>query len=298
MKGNSRGKSRGISGVLERGALNPSRSHPLRTGGAILAVAFAACLTSVFILSNAPLRAQQPDYTGEDLYLEYCTFCHGPDGAGSVLGANFLAPLVIRKSDRELRITLNEGRPDKGMPPFGQGFSSEEIDKVLTHVRQLQGVARRSGTTGSRQNKEPEQVDSASVARGEELFRAKAGCFDCHSIYNMGGVTGPNLMKVASRLTSTEIYQSIAFPDQRIDKGFRAKTIVTRDGKTIVGRHRRETDGTIQLLNAEGNLWTTYFKEDLKSIGGEEISLMPRGLLKKLTPEEVRDLFAFLNELK
>ena len=290
---------RGKSRVAERATLNPSRRHPLGSGSAILAVVFAVWLTSAFILSNTPLRAQQPTYTGENLYQEYCTFCHGPKGEGSVLGADFLSPLAVRRSDRELRIAISEGRPDKGMPPFGVGFSSGEIDKVLAYVRELQGVARRSGATRSEQNKEAEpQQKSASATRGEELFRAKAGCFDCHSIYNMGGVTGPNLMKVASRLTSTEIYQSIAFPDQRIDKGFRAKTIVTQDGKTIVGRYRRETDDTIQLLNTEGNLWTTYFKKDLKSIGGEETSLMPRGLLKKLAPEEVRDLLAFLNELK
>ena len=137
----------------------------------------------------------------------------------------------------------------------------------------------------------------ATIKLGEELFAGKAGCMQCHSYYTRGGFIGPALDALASRLTAEEIHEAVATPAKTILENYGGKEIETHTG-TLRGRFREETEDTLQLLNAEATLWTTYFKKDLKSVADMESSLMPEGLLSKLSKSEQDALFAFLATLK
>ena len=109
---------------------------------------------------------------------------------------------------------------------------------------------------------------------------------------------GPDLDGLAARLTSPEIYAAIAFPGSEIAEGYDAKEIVMKDGSTVRARYRRETAQSIQLLEEDGNLWRTYLKSNLTSVGSDSVSLMPDDLLSRLRPEETRALLSFLGTLK
>jgi cytochrome c oxidase cbb3-type subunit 3 len=74
---------------------------------------------------------------GADVYAEYCSRCHGPDGTGgaeasSIVDGSYLA-LV---SDQDLRTNVIVGRPAMGAPTFrdnvpGKPMSNEEVTDVV-----------------------------------------------------------------------------------------------------------------------------------------------------------------------
>jgi len=74
---------------------------------------------------------------GADVYVRYCSSCHGADGrggqrAGSIVDGAYLA-LV---SDQGLRTTVIVGRPDMGAPDWrgnvpGKPLSAEDVSNVV-----------------------------------------------------------------------------------------------------------------------------------------------------------------------
>ena len=86
-----------------------------------------------------PLTLEQ----GEELFMEYCSSCHGEAGygdgaAGRALGAkpaNFHDPEVTKQSDGALFWKLSNGRGN--MPPFKDVFSEEQRWQLVGYLRKL-----------------------------------------------------------------------------------------------------------------------------------------------------------------
>jgi mono/diheme cytochrome c family protein len=86
-----------------------------------------------------PLTLEQ----GEELFMEYCSSCHGEAGygdgaAGRALGAkpaNFHDLEVTRQTDGALFWKLSTGRGN--MPPFKDVFSEEQRWQLVGYLRKL-----------------------------------------------------------------------------------------------------------------------------------------------------------------
>ncbi len=80
---------------------------------------------------------------GEELFVMYCSPCHGENGygdgaAGGAMGikpANFHAPVVQKQSDGALFWKLTEGRGN--MPPFKESLSEEQRWQLIAYLRKL-----------------------------------------------------------------------------------------------------------------------------------------------------------------
>jgi cytochrome c6 len=77
-------------------------------------------------------------------YKAKCQMCHGPDGAGSVVGKKLGAkdlrlPDVTKLPDAQLFDLTKNGR--NKMPAFDQKLSDDEIKSVLKYVRTLKEAA-------------------------------------------------------------------------------------------------------------------------------------------------------------
>lgn len=92
----------------------------------------------VIILLDHPARAQE---TGESLFKSKCAMCHGPDGAGkTMMGEKLKIPElhsaeVQKKTDADLKTLVAKGK-DK-MPAYDTKLSKEQIDKLVTYIRDL-----------------------------------------------------------------------------------------------------------------------------------------------------------------
>ncbi|HKA08553.1 MAG TPA: hypothetical protein VKD71_14945, partial [Gemmataceae bacterium] len=70
-------------------------------------------------------------------------------------------------------------------------------------------------------------------------------------------------------------------------------TAETRDGRRVTGVITAQTPATVTLTNAKAEA-TTLKRDEIESLRESPVSLMPEGLLAPLKPQELRDLFAYL----
>lgn len=285
-------KSEYCGGIIVNPVNHVKKNEGVRNVAICLLV--AVCCAGTAVAQDEGKR----NYSGRKVYRQFCAVCHGPRGQGSPLGKPLNAGEALALTDAEMIDAVYEGRPDEGMMAFGTGLSRAEIERVTEYVRKLQGRASQRRARAQAGSAGSGGESKADVRLGEELFTGKAGCMRCHSYYTRGGLIGPALDGLASRLSAEEIREAVASPAKTIVENFGGKEIETKPGAKLRGRFRYETEDTVQLLNTEGTIWTTYFKKDLRSVAGIEGSLMPEGLLTKLSKHEQAALFAFLATLK
>ncbi len=68
--------------------------------------------------------------------------------------------------------------------------------------------------------------------------------------------------------------------------------VATTDGRFVSGIIREQNDRSITIQTANERIILP--REDIEEIKPSTVSMMPEGQLERLTPQEVRDLFAYL----
>jgi len=134
-----------------------------------------------------------------------------------------------------------------------------------------------------------------SFAHGRELFRT-ASCVACHKLGSEGNAFGPELAKLDAKMTAVEIARHVLEPSLRIDEKYRSTTIVTGDGRSITGLVVAETPTDLAIVEnpvakAEPLRLATAAIEARST---SPVSIMPKGLLDKLSRDEVLDLLAYV----
>ena len=131
---------------------------------------------------------------------------------------------------------------------------------------------------------------------GRQLFKV-ANCAACHRLNNEGQVFGSDLAKLDEKKSSTEhILRSLLEPSRDIDDKYRSYTFVLDSGKIVTGMVMEESEDVVKVVIdpiAKGKpsvLQKSEIEERIKS----KISMMPKGLLDKLSREEILDLIAYV----
>jgi putative membrane-bound dehydrogenase-like protein len=131
---------------------------------------------------------------------------------------------------------------------------------------------------------------------GERLFfhPKVASCFKCHEYKGRGGKIGPDLSTVAKSMTRERLLQSIVDPSREIAPQFTPWIIQATDGTVKTGVYvGEEVDGTMRYADSEGKIFKLH-PRDVEDKKPSNQSIMPEGLAAQLTPQELRDLLAFL----
>ncbi len=131
---------------------------------------------------------------------------------------------------------------------------------------------------------------------GKKLF-SDANCVACHKLNSEGRELGPDLTKIeSSKHTSELLLRSILEPSKEIVEKYQSYSFLMSSGSTVIGMIIEESPTQIKVLVdplAKGEpavLDVSEIDERKKST----ISIMPHGLLNKLTQEEILDLVAYL----
>ncbi|MCY2963868.1 MAG: c-type cytochrome [Planctomycetota bacterium] len=134
-----------------------------------------------------------------------------------------------------------------------------------------------------------------SFEAGERLFR-QGLCVRCHRVAGAGGAVGPELSKVANRFGPRDLLEMILDPSKSIDEKYRQTQVETKAGKVITGRLVGGDDKSLLLApDALAPRTTTRIaKDEIESQSVSNTSPMPAGLLDSFTPDEIRDLLAYL----
>ncbi|MEJ6644609.1 MAG: PmoA family protein [Akkermansiaceae bacterium] len=134
-----------------------------------------------------------------------------------------------------------------------------------------------------------EALAKANAGHGRAIFERT--CLACHTLYGAGGNIGPDLTG-SNRANLDYILTEIINPSEVMQESYQLVIVTTRDGRTLSGIVAAEDAQqlTLRLVGQD----TTIAKSEIQSREKSPISMMPEGLLKALTKEEVRDLIAYL----
>src|SRR6185436_9679278 len=137
--------------------------------------------------------------------------------------------------------------------------------------------------------------DGDAVA-GERIFfhHRVASCFRCHEYEGRGYTVGPDLSTIGKSMNRERFIQSIVQPSREIAPQFTPWIVLTKDGETFSGLYvGEEVDGTLKLADQNGRVRRIH-PRDIEQKKPSEQSIMPAGLADNLTPQELKDLAAFL----
>ena len=137
-------------------------------------------------------------------------------------------------------------------------------------------------------------VSQADIRSGQAIFHgAKASCSACHAAGYLGGDIGPGLMRIGKIRSERDLLESILFPSASFVQNFEPVTIATNEGRIYNGIVRDETADSIVLqLDAQRRVTIPVDEIEVRREG--TVSIMPAGLDKQFTIQELADLVAFL----
>ena len=130
--------------------------------------------------------------------------------------------------------------------------------------------------------------------RGRRVFFSKrAVCSGCHRIDGKGGAVGPDLSQIGRIRSPVDLVEAVIFPSSTIALGYKPYTIVTDDGHMHTGIIVRETSAEILLRTAQ-LAEIRIPREAVEDMRQSTESIMPRGLEKSISAQELSDLLEFL----
>jgi putative heme-binding domain-containing protein len=130
---------------------------------------------------------------------------------------------------------------------------------------------------------------------GKAMFKV-ANCIACHKLDNEGNEFGPDLAKLDLKLKSLDILKDIIEPSFRINEKYQTWVIELKSGKAVTGLVLEETPKQIKVIEnpLAKAVPIVILTSEIESKAKSPISIMPKGLLDKLTREEILDLVAFI----
>lgn len=135
----------------------------------------------------------------------------------------------------------------------------------------------------------PDAIAKADKGAGRALFNL--ACANCHRLYGQGGEVGPDLTG-SGRDNLDYLLDNLADPSAVVTADFRMTVVNLKDGRTLNALIAAKTDRTLTLKTMTETL--TVQRSDVTSMQESVLSLMPEGLLEAFTPEQQRDLLAYL----
>jgi len=265
----------GAKGILEAVAGSDEAYDVRRSAAAALARADLAAAARV----SARLLASEGDPSA--LVAAFLSRSGGAEALAAALEGKSVQADAARLA---LRVMGAQGREDKPLWDLLQkaaGISGEPLAYDAGLVKQLAEEARTQG----------------DPARGEAVFRSSmTNCLSCHAIGGAGGQAGPELGEVGTALPADLLIESVLWPNRQVKENFTSTLVATDDGRLVQGYKVREDAEALVLRDPVADRTETIPLrriERRKDVG----SVMPEGVVRGLTRQELRDLVRFLSEL-
>lgn len=126
--------------------------------------------------------------------------------------------------------------------------------------------------------------------RGQQVFVKLCG--QCHKIFGQGQDVGPDIT-LNGRSSFEQLLSNVFDPSLVIGSAYQARTVVTSDGRALVGLVVEDSPQRI-VLKVQGGKLETIARADVEETSLSKLSLMPEGVETQLKPQEIVDLFAFI----
>ncbi|MEQ1750023.1 MAG: hypothetical protein ABL974_11405, partial [Prosthecobacter sp.] len=137
-----------------------------------------------------------------------------------------------------------------------------------------------------------------NLEHGREVFLSPklGGCASCHRMDGLGSPAGPNLSSISKSQAPDYALTSLLQPNANVSPQFESYAITTADGQSRTAFQLNERGSTHTYIDLSGKTFDVDIK-DIVSRMHLPISIMPEGIVSRLTDAEVRDLMAYLGVL-
>lgn len=204
----------------------------------------------------------------------------GPDQLAAALAKQMLSVDVAKRS---LRYIYSVGRSDAALSDVLSKAAGIAVDAPPPTPAEVAQIVADVNTKGD-------------PKRGEQIFRRKdLNCMKCHSVSRAGGQVGPDLSAVGGSSPVDYIVNSILNPNLAIKEQFVTRVFVLSSGKVLTGIVVDRDEIRVNVRDANGQPVTVPTADIEEELEGK--SLMPQGLTKFLTRDELLDLARFISEL-
>jgi putative membrane-bound dehydrogenase-like protein len=133
---------------------------------------------------------------------------------------------------------------------------------------------------------------AGDATRGEAVY-AKT-CAQCHRAAGKGFLVGPDMQSVQNK-SPEDLLIAILDPNREAQPSFISYTAVTLQGQVLSGLVAAESAASLTLRRAEARE-DIVLRENLDELIATGQSLMPEGVEKDITPQQMADLIAFIKQ--
>lgn len=130
------------------------------------------------------------------------------------------------------------------------------------------------------------------IRRGKEIFEMQ--CLKCHQLNGSGFAVGPDLSAIQNR-PDESLLIDILDPSSTITAGFKAYLMLTKTGKVYTGILAEETATSVTLRREKGEQ-DVILRRDIDTMTASAKSLMPDGLEKEISLQDMANLIGYLRE--
>jgi cytochrome c oxidase cbb3-type subunit 3 len=235
---------------------------------------------------NTPAAQAYPPavvQSGNLLFRQDCSFCHGRDAGGGESGPDLTrSKLVTEDVDGEkIGAVVRSGRPDKGMPHFD--FSDQQIASLTAFIHTQRNTALTK--KGGRKGVDASDFKTGNAEAGKKYFDTTGGCATCHS--STGDLAG-----IASRYQGLQLEERMLYPKHAKSK----VTVTLTSGQAITGTLEYLDEFTVGLIDTAG-WYRSWRRGDVQYKVDDPMNAHVE-LLSKYTDADIHDLMAYLQTLR
>ena len=179
-------------------------------------------------------------------------------------------------------------------------------ENLAQWLKKKKPAVRKKGATllGELQGNTPQQKEHLSalnrslpvgdIRRGQAVFNSpKTACSSCHAIGYLGGRIGPDLTRIGQVRSELDLLEALVYPSLSIVRSYEPVEVITKTGKVHSGILQEEEGGILTIITGPTTR-ATISKTDLAELRPGKTSIMPAGLDKQISRQELADLLAFL----
>jgi putative membrane-bound dehydrogenase-like protein len=126
--------------------------------------------------------------------------------------------------------------------------------------------------------------------RGATLFQKS--CSVCHRLNEVGHAVGPDLAPLAGK-TADYLLLAMMDPSRAVDNRYLNYNVALADGRIVTGMLAAESSSSITLAMQEGKQ-ETILRRDIDELRSTGKSMMPEGIERDLSVQDVADVIAYL----
>jgi putative membrane-bound dehydrogenase-like protein len=175
-------------------------------------------------------------------------------------------------------------------PVHVQMLTNHKFAEIREPARRLLAAAIPADRKQVLEAYQPALAVKADARRGRAVF--EKNCVTCHKIGDLGIDVAPDISDSRTK-TPAQLLNDILNPNQAIDSNYVSYTVATRDGKAETGIIATETATSITLRQPEGKT-VLILRQEIEEMKSNGVSLMPEGLEKNISVEQMADLILFI----